>query len=498
MNIKNLCIVLLLSVGSLWSCGGATGSSTASPPIAPTTASAPAQTIAADVPSVFNGNVILGAPTANSIAMNLFSPDQTGVVTIYYGTQSGNYSLKTLPSSLLSGQPMSLTISGLTGNTAYYYRIGFQPSGGTLGVGPEYAFHTARPPASTFTFTIQSDSHLDENSSLDQYRNTLANVLTDRADFHIDIGDTFMTEKYSQPLTATVTMAPDQTTVNSRYIYERNNFGALSHSVPLFLVNGNHDAELGWLANGSAQVLPVWATLARQAYFLNPKPGAFYSGDSYVEPFVGERAAWYAWQWGDALFVTLDPYWSSKVQASKDGWNVTLGERQYRWLAATLAASSASYKFIFIHNLVGGLDGQMRGGIEAAPYFEWGGKNLDGSDGFSTQRPGWEFPIHQLLVKNKVTAVFHGHDHLYAKQKLDGVVYQEVPQPSALNNSNGPLLSLIYHYASGTILSSSGHLRVTVSPTGATSEYVRSWLPKSENTQQKNRQIDDRWTELPQ
>jgi hypothetical protein len=375
--------------------------------------------------------------------------------------------------------------------------VNFQPTNGVLGVGVESSFHTARPSGSTFTFTVQADSHLDENSSLDQYRNTLSNVLLDKADFHIDLGDTFMTEKYSQPLTATVAMATDQTTVNNRYIYERNNFARFAHSVPLFLVNGNHDGELGWLNNGSGQVLPIWATQARQSYFLNPKPSAFYSGDSYSEPIVGERASWYAWQWGDALFVALDPYWSSKVQASKDGWNITLGGRQYRWLAATLASSTATYKFVFLHNLVGGLDGQMRGGIEAAPYFEWGGKNLDGTDAFTLMRPNWELPIHQLLVKYKVSAVFHGHDHLYVKQSLNGIVYQEVPQPSALNSSSGPLLSLIYHYASGTILSSSGHLRVTVAPTGVTSEYVRSWLPASENVAQKNRQVDDRWTILP-
>jgi len=43
---------------------------------------------------------------------------------------------------------------------------------------------------------------------------------------------------------------------------------------------------------------------------------------------------------------------------------LTLGDTQYRWLASTLANSTARYKFVFIHNLVGGLDGQMRGGIE--------------------------------------------------------------------------------------------------------------------------------------
>ena len=452
----------------------------------------------AGTPVAFTGTVVLGAPTDHSIKASVFSENQGGTVYLAYGTAPGSYDAQTAPVALVAGQPLQIDITGLARDTRHCYRLYYQPGGAsTFWQGAEHGFHTARSSESSFTFTVQADSHMDGNSSLDQYRNTLANVLADGADFHIDLGDTFMTEKFSQPLTSVSVMAPDQATVNARYVYERGNFGSFAHSVPLFLVNGNHDGELGWLTNGTAQVLPVWATQARHSYFVNPVPDAFYTGDSYTEPFVGERASWYAWTWGDALFVALDPYWSSKVQASKDGWNLTLGERQYRWLATTLASSSARYKFVFIHNLVGGLDGQMRGGIEAAPYFEWGGKNLDGSDGFATQRPGWGLPIHQLLVQNGVTAVFHGHDHLYAKQSLDGIVYQEVPQPSALNTSNGPLLSLIYHYASGTILSSAGHLRVTVAPSGVTSEYVRSWLPQNVNTGQANRQVDDRWTVAP-
>ena len=182
------------------------------------------------------------------------------------------------------------------------------------------------------------------------------------------------------------------------------------------------------------------------------------------------------------------------VSSSRDAWAMTLGSPQYDWLQSTLAASTARFRFVFVHNLAGGLDGQMRGGIEAAPYFEWGGKNLDGTDGFAARRPGWSMPIHQLLVKYGVNAVFHGHDHLYAKQVLDGIVYQEVPQPSAANFQSGPTLANDYHYTSGTILSSSGHLRITVSPQQVKSDYVRSWLPSQESATRKNGQIDHSWS----
>ncbi len=443
----------------------------------------------------FTGNIVLGSPDLASIKAKVYSANQSGSVYAMYGATSGLYDRQTPIAALAAGTPVELTMDGLVADSLYYYRLYYRGADRTSAVPTaEYSFHTARTTPSTFTFTLQADSHLDENSSLPLYRRTLANILADTPDFHIDLGDTFMTEKHAEPLSAVVQMAPNAATVNTRYAYEQSNFGLITHSVPLFLVNGNHDGELGWLNNGTAQNNAIWATQARQQYFPNPVPGAFYSGDSFAEPFVGERASWYAWRWGDAQFIVLDPYWKSSKQGSQDGWNLTLGERQYQWLATTLAASTAKYKFVFVHNLVGGLDGQMRGGIEAAPFFEWGGKNPDGSNGFVQKRAGWAMPIHQLLVQNRVTAVFHGHDHLYAKQDLDGIIYQEVPQPSASNTNSGAALASSYHYTSGTILSSSGHLRVTVTPSAVTGQYVRAWLPADETGTRKNRQVEDTWS----
>ena len=93
-------------------------------------------------------------------------------------------------------------------------------------------------------------------------------------------------------------------------------------------------------------------------------------------------------------------------------------------------------------------------------------------DGFAQNRPGWPAPIHQLLVRNKVSIVFHGHDHLYAKQDLDGIVYQEVPQPGAPGNGRTPRSAAEYGYKGGVILGSSGHLRLAVSRTQAKVEYI--------------------------
>ncbi len=84
-------------------------------------------------------------------------------------------------------------------------------------------------------------------------------------------------------------------------------------------------------------------------------------------------------------------------------------------------------------------------------------------------------PVHDLLKAHHVSAVFHGHDHLYVRQARDGIVYQEVPQPSqARGDATGSAKG--YGYASGTLLGSSGHVRVSVSAAGSTMEYVKSRL----------------------
>lgn len=155
-----------------------------------------------------------------------------------------------------------------------------------------------------------------------------------------------------------------------------------------------------------------------------------------------------------------------------------------------LETSDATFKFIFSHQLVGGIHtGEGRGGIEMAPYYEWGGKNRDDNWGFDTKRAGWYKPIHQLMVENNVSAFFHGHDHVFVKQELDGVVYQVLPQPSNTNYRNGDKIAAEGGYFSGTVLGNSGHLRVTVSSDDVLVEYIRAYLPGDEGAGRRNGEV---------
>jgi hypothetical protein len=218
-----------------------------------------------------------------------------------------------------------------------------------------------------------------------------------------------------------------------------------------------------------------WSTHQRKRFFFNPEPNGFYRGNQQTESDLGLPQNYYAWEWGDALFIVLDPFRFSGY--NRDPWQRTLGKVQYDWLHDLLQQSRSSFKFVFIHNLVGGVDlkGLGRGGAEASIFYEWGGKNADSSMGFSQHRSGWEMPIHDLLIKYRVNAVFHGHDHFFAKQERDGLIYQLLPQPGAARPSS-PKVAEEYGYLSGVRMSSAGYLRVQVLGEEAWVEYV-SCLP---------------------
>jgi hypothetical protein len=188
--------------------------------------------------------------------------------------------------------------------------------------------------------------------------------------------------------------------------------------------------------------------------------------------------------------VVLDPFWYTSVKPdSLHCWRWTLGKEQYDWLKSTLENSTSKFKFVFIHNLVGA-NREGRGGTEWADLYEWGGLNIDSTDGWAANRPGWYKPIKDLLTENRVTIMFHGHDHFYGKQDKDCLLYQEVPQPSLPNFQNVPQAAT-YGYFDGIIIPNSGHLRVTVAPTGVTVDYVRAVRPTQETATLHNKDISE-------
>jgi hypothetical protein len=415
----------------------------------------------------FVATEILGRPTDTSVTVNVV-PAVAMYVAYDYGTASGVYTSSAAVQAGSPGVPLETLIDDLQPDTRYYYRIRY----GTT-TGPERTFVTQRAPGSTFTFDIQGDSHPErvaKQFDAGLYVQTLQSAAADQPDFYLTIGDDFSVDTLK---------TVDPSTVSALYVNQRQWLGQVG--APVFLVNGNHEQAALANLDGTPDNVAVWAQTARNAYYPQPAPDGFYTGDAAPVEHIGLLRDYYAFTWGDALFVVIDPYWHSPAavdnqfgadrgaggggKGKRDVWGVTLGDAQYRWFRDTLESSTAAHKFVFAHHV----NGTGRGGIERATEGEWGD-----AAGLAAHRPGWDKTIQQVMADSGVSVFFQGHDHLFARQELGGVVYQTLPSAADPNEA----MPNAQAYRSGDELPASGHLRVTVAPDTVTVDYVRSSLER--------------------
>lgn len=443
------------------------------------TLAAPAMVQAA-TPITFTGAEMLGRPTDTSITIKIV-PASTIQYYYEYGTAPGSYTATTTTQVATGGQPHQVTLTGLNPNTRYYYRMQYNYGDTGWVARAEHSFSTRRDKGTTFDFTITSDSHVGIMlGNAATWTSTMTNVAANQPDFHIDLGDTFAMDN--------VTLL---SVADANYLAQRAYFDLVGHSAGIYLAQGNHEQTEGWHLDDTADITlspPVMSINMAKKYYLNPVPDAFYSGNTQTFDYIdgdGLLEDYYSWEWGDALFVVIDPFWNTLTKpfagntgggepetGSGDRWAWTLGQTQYNWLKQTLENSNAAYKFIFAHHMVGGSDDYVRGGANPAHLVEWGGYNEAGTTyEWAAKRPGWgEAPIHDLLVANHVSAFIHGHDHQYAYEARDGVVYLSLPAAGFSGSGFG-----IYTTGSGyTIqaLPSPGHIRVHVTPSAATFDYI--------------------------
>lgn len=378
---------------------------------------------------------ILGTPTSNSFTSAISATSDVRAY-IEYGYSKSTIAGKTPVISIPKGATRNITVSNLKAASLVFYKVKY-----ATGTSQNFASLTQRSIKTSISqvlsssiFAIQADPHMDENSSAEVYEGTLKQIVAASPAFLMDLGDIFMVDKL-----------PSKTEANIRGRFElMKGYYEKLGSVPLKICLGNHDGELGYSSFNTKNY--------RKEYF----------------PEQTGELAYYSFTGPDQLHVVLDPFTYTMKNPTPAGWEWTLGKTQYDWLVETLKNSKEKHKFIYIHHLLVG-DPTSRGGVEIAMKNEWGGKNNDGTYGFDANRPGWGKPIHQLLLDHKVGFVFKGHDHLYVKQELDGIIYQTLPQPSHPGNK---INVNQYGYTSGKGVGGSGFLKVSTSGNQAKVDFI--------------------------
>ena len=363
------------------------------------------------------------------------SSTSVGKAYIEYGYAKNKFLSMTSVVSLAKGMT-TISVEGLKSETSIYYRLRYALGTKTTFSALTQASLTTSKVSSDYIFAVQADPHMDENSSAEVYTQTLEQVVKASPIFLMDLGDIFMTDKL-----------PDKSEANIRARYElMKGFYDKLKGIPFYITLGNHDGELGYSKFNTKSY--------RKEYF----------------PQQTGELAYYSFTGPDSLHISLDIFTYTMESPKDDGWQWTLGKTQYDWLKKTLETSKASHKFVYVHHLLYG-NAQSRGGVEIAKYNEWGGLNRDGTPGFDAKRPGWGKPVHQLLVDNGVDIVFKGHDHLYVKQELDGIIYQTLPQPSHPGDKVNSAIE--YGYVSGKVVGGSGFLKVTTNSSGIKVDFIK-------------------------
>jgi len=226
-------------------------------------------------------------------------------------------------------------------------------------------------------------------------------VVKDRPDFVINLGDVIDLHGFGFNIPV-----PDPSWARKGFLDYRRLLGLLASQAPHFLVLGNWDGEKGHFTEEER----LRARGPRFDYLPNPRAEDHPEGG-------GPNQDYYAFTWGDALFVVLNVVSYTPTAHTLDRTadpgrpdDYTLGREQLAWVEKTLSDAKSRWKFVCIHHAAGGRAGDARN----SAYGRGGGR---------AARVGEQARLHALMRKHGVQVFFYGHDHVFTDMVVDGIHY---------------------------------------------------------------------------
>jgi Calcineurin-like phosphoesterase len=296
------------------------------------------------------------------------------------------------------------TVAGLAPGSRYEYEVvGCSPGGG--GVLHADTAVTQRAPGASFTFALFSDTHIGADLSYGNQGDAGIMSAVDRdvataaPDFLVNLGDMLDYHQFGFNIPP-----PDASVARQAYLNYRRTLANLSGATSHFPVLGGWDSENG--CNTAEEI--ERSRSQRLLYLPSPGPTTYAEGGSPFEDY-------YAFTWGDALFIVLNVYTYTptchllyEYPGLADDW--TLGQAQLDWLRQTLQGATSKWKFLFIHHPVGGNAGDD---VNSA-YGRGGGR---------AAHVGEQETVHELMQQFGVQIFFYGHDHVFTDMVVDNIHY---------------------------------------------------------------------------
>lgn len=407
---------------------------------------------AAPTPSALLLPPFLTRPTETSIRITALNGDQPVEAAVEIRREGATDWLRRPLASKVSGRELlDWDVNDLSPATKYDYRVLLRLSSEeTFRETAAGSFRTQRKGPASYTAVLITDSHtgyFPPNSgpviTLDRVVQNAARV---KGEFVLDLGD--------NTAWAGSREYPQKNSAGALYAYSRyrGQIGPLTLNSPYFSVIGNWCGESGKFPDESIEI----AASVRRALLPGPNHLTYPQGGS-------EREDYYAFSWGDVLYIILNiqtyskPSNAAKLQSLMSDVNRieewTLGEKQMAWFESTLQKATERFRFVCMHHPAGGNAGDQlnteygRGGARA-----W--------------NTGEQRRIHNLMKKHSVQIFFYGHDHVFVDDIVDGIHY-------ALPGSCGaPWKFTKAETGYERFWPDSGHAQLDVTPEKATATYV--------------------------
>jgi hypothetical protein len=467
----------------------------------------------------FYGQELLCRPRPTAMDVNVIPHVNTDAY-VEWGSDGVSFPNSTSTQFIAGGSARVFTMSGLSPDTEYFYRLMVRPAGGgAFQAGPVRSFLTLPVEGQEARMCVTTDMHVTNQLSLglqtqmDLLETTLAfmpgYLAPERYHLWMDLGDLVVMRAQR--------LCFDQEEVEQRYRTAREYLDQAAHSLPLVFVRGNHEEVNGWDYDNTPNNIMIWSGKMLLKYFAPPLPNAYYSGNSVAYPDLGVPADYFAFDVGGLRVRALDPYLFSTTRphnahgqtgGSLNGWDWRLGTAQYLWLHDDLVTNAAPFSLVAIHHLsscyIGSGQYYGRGGIEIVKYavdgrpsFEWGGEDGTGADVLAVERPDFVYgAVHDLLVSNGNQVVLKGHDHFHARQELDGMIYVTMAKPDDTGEHTGDLwgwrFSSFYPDAITIEEENSGFYSIVVDDASATYSYVQTFPSQGIGT------VQDAFTLMPE
>jgi predicted phosphodiesterase len=312
------------------------------------------------------------------------------------------------PLKVAAYQLLDWTVRELSPATRYEYRVLLrQGTDETFRPAATGSFITQRKGPASYMAVLMTDPHTGSFAPGTEPVRVLDKVVQNAArakpEFVLDLGDNVAwagSREFPQN---------DPGGATSAYAQYRRQIGPISRHAPFFAITGNWGGESGKFPERSIETV----TAVRRALLPNPDHLTYRQGGS-------EREDYYAFTWGDALYVMLNiQTYSRPSQPNRlpnlmadvnriEEW--TLGEKQMAWFEQTLKKATERFRFVGIHHPAGGNAGDEL-------------NTLYGRGGARAWNTGEQVKIHNLMKTHKVQIFFYGHDHVFVDDVVDGIHY---------------------------------------------------------------------------